>query len=62
MDQKWHLLSQEKIFEKLNSSEEGLSQNQVKNLLNIYGLNIFSSILQIDYPRYRASRGIEANP
>lgn len=60
MDQKWHLLSQEKIFEKLNSSEEGLSQNQVKNLLNIYGSNILptkkrSSLIVIFFNQFNSS-------
>jgi len=35
----WHSLSSDSIFEKLNSSEEGLSNDEVENRINEYGPN-----------------------
>ncbi len=52
MEAKWHLLSQEQIFEKLNTSLHGLSLNEVQNRVKQYGLNTLpekkkTSIFQI---------------
>lgn len=39
MENQWHLLSQEQIFEKLNTSSQGLSADEVKNRIKQYGQN-----------------------
>ena len=39
METKWYLLSQEQIFEKLNTSLHGLSLSEVQNRIKQYGLN-----------------------
>jgi len=39
METKWYLLSQEQIFEKLNTSLHGLSLDEVQNRIKQYGLN-----------------------
>jgi Ca2+-transporting ATPase len=39
METEWHLLSQEQIFKKLNTSLHGLSFNEVQNRIKQYGLN-----------------------
>jgi Ca2+-transporting ATPase len=38
-EDKWHLLSQEKVLAELGSSEEGLSQEEAENRLERYGPN-----------------------
>jgi Ca2+-transporting ATPase len=40
METKWHLLSQEQIFEKLNTSLHGLSFDEVQNRIKQYGFNV----------------------
>lgn len=40
METKWHLLSQEQIFEKLNTSLHGLSLDEVQNRIKQYGFNV----------------------
>lgn len=60
MEEKWHTLELEKIFEKLNSSLDGLSQKQVQNLLSIYGPNVLptkkrNSIVGIFFNQFNSS-------
>src|SRR3989338_5016296 len=52
METKWYLLSQEQLFEKLNTSLHGLSLSEVQNRIRQYGLNTLpekkkTSIFQI---------------
>ncbi len=39
METKWHLLSQEQIFEKLKTSSRGLTLNEVQDRIRQYGFN-----------------------
>src|SRR3989344_1775547 len=40
METKWHLLSQEQIFDKLNTSLRGLTSGEVQNRIRQYGRNV----------------------
>lgn len=43
VEQLWHALEKEAVFQKLNSSDKGLSEAEAKNRLKIFGHNIISS-------------------